>query len=474
MAGFSEYEHYDGLGLAALMRKGEVSREEVVEAAADRLDRLDPVLNATAFRRDAEDLTRRAADTGAGPFAGVPFLVKDLYCFEKGAPCGNGSRLFDGYVADFDSELVVRQRRAGLVPLGRSTTSELGLNVSTETAACGATRNPWNLERTTGGSSGGSAAAVAAGIVPLAHASDGGGSIRIPAAACGLFGLKTTRARIPAREGWAGLSVQHALTRSVRDCAALMDATAGPIANAPYWAPPPQRPFLEEVGADPGRLHIAWTIKTHAVVSVHPECRRAVEEAARLAAELGHDVEEAAPDLDYDAVLRAMLTIVYANTASALGMPHPRRGDAIGSGDVESITWQMAERGRRYSAVDYVQAVETVGEVRERLAGFFGGFDVLLTPTLAQPPIPLGVLDTLTLELEEFIAKVLAFAPFTQMFNMSGQPAASIPLHWTEDGLPVGVQAAARLGDEATLIRLSAQFEAARPWFDRRPPLATA
>jgi amidase len=471
MAEFVEYEDYDGLGLAALIREGEVSRHEVVQCAQERLERLNPGLNAVAYRRGPDALV--AAEPAAdGPFAGVPFLIKDLYCFEKGVPCENGSRLFEGYVPDFDSELVMRQRRAGLVSLGRTTTSEMGLNVSTETAAFGRTRNPWDATRTTGGSSGGSAAAVAAGIVPLAHASDGGGSIRIPAAACGLYGLKPTRARTPSREGWAGLSIQHAVTRSVRDSAALLDATGGPTADAPYWAPPPARPFLEEVGADPGRLRVAWTVATHPAVGVHPDCRRAVEDAAALVAELGHEVEEAAPDLDYDKVRRAMLTIVYANTANTLASPHPVRGDAVRADDVEPVTWQMADRGQALSAMDYIRAVEMVTGIRERLAAFFSGYDVLLTPSLAQPPVPLGVLGTLGDDLDGFVAKVLQFAPYTQIFNMSGQPAASIPLYWNAEGLPIGVQAAARFGDEATLIRLSAQLEAARPWFGRRPPPA--
>ena len=470
MSVFPDYERYDGLGLAALIRSGDLSAETVLEAAIERIEARNPAYNAVVHKLYDRARASLAAGLPEGPFTGVPFLLKDLYSFLEGAPCENGSRLMKGFVTDENSPMTERCLAAGLVMLGKTATSEFGLSVTTETAACGATRNPWDPTRSTGGSSGGAGAAVASGMVPMAHGSDGGGSIRIPASECGLFGLKVTRARNPSGEGWAGLATHHAITRSVRDSAALLDATAGIVPGYPYAAPDPARPFLEEVGADPGRLRIAWSWRHHpAQVAVAPECRAAVEAAAALAEGLGHHLEEAAPTLDHEALDRAILTIVKASMAETLDQGHPLEQRPVRPEDVERMTWAMAEGGRATSAVDYIRAVEAAAQVGVAMGRFMEDYDVLLSPTLAVPPPRLGEIDTQNGELDAVIAQIIPVVSFTRVMNMSGQPAASLPLHWSDEGLPIGVQISTRLGDEATLLRLAAQLESAKPWFDRRP-----
>lgn len=470
MASFPDYEAHDGLGLAALVARGEVSAEELLEAAIERIEARDPQVNAIAHKLYDHAREAIAAGLPQGPFTGVPYLLKDLATPLAGTPCENGSRLFAGWVDREDGPLVARSKAAGLVILGKTTTSEHGLSVTTETQHCGPTRNPWNLNHSSGGSSGGAGAAVAAGMVPLAHGSDGGGSIRIPAAHCGLFGLKVTRARTPSGEGWAGLATHHALTRSVRDSAALLDATHGITPGYPYAAPAAKRSFLEEVGADPGRLRVAWSWRhTMPNVTVEPDCRTAVEQAAKLAESLGHHVEEAAPDLDHQAIDKAMMTIVCANSAAFLDQGHPSENRSVRRDEVEQLAWDAAERGRGYSGTDYIRAVETCHRVSRDLAAFLEHYDLLLTPTTAAVSPPIGLLDPNREDTEGLIADIAPYIAFTRVLNMSGQPAASLPLHWSDDGLPVGVQIVGRFGDEATILRLASQFEAAKPWFDRRP-----
>jgi len=466
---------HDGLALAELIRRGEVSAPEILEAVAARIEARNPVVNAVVYTAFDEARAELAAGPPAGPFAGLPFLVKDLYSFRKGWPCGNGSDWLANYRAPFDDPMVARWRAAGLTVTGKTATSEFGINVSTETRRHGATRNPWNPDFSAGGSSGGAAAAVAAGMVPIAHASDGGGSTRIPASCCGLFGLKPSRGRSPTSDAWAGMSVFHAVSRSVRDSAALLDAVCGPPPHHPYRLPKPERPFLDAVGRDPvgsngGRLRIAWTAKTPEDVALHPECRRAVERAAALAADMGHHVEEAAPEIDYTRLRQAMLTIVAANMADALSPGNPLWPEGAREGLVETITWRFAERGAKIPAPHYLRAQAATRLIGDRLAAFMKGYDVLMTPTMAQPPMRLGMLDTTTDDFDGFNRAVQPYVTYTQMFNMSGQPAASLPLHWTPEGLPVGVQIAAAVGEEALLFALAAQFEAAAPWFHRRPP----
>lgn len=463
-------DSHDALALAALIRRGEVTPLEILDATITRIEARDPAINAVVHRSYDDAHAALAAGVPEGPFAGLPFLLKDLYSFRRGQPCGNGSRWLTGYRASFDDAMMERWCAAGLVAVGRSATSEFGLNVSTESESHGFTRNPWSLEHSAGGSSGGAAAAVAVGLVPLAHGSDGGGSIRIPASCCGLFGLKPSRGRNPTGEAWAGLSAFHAITRSVRDSAALLDTLCGPPRHHLFSLPKPATPFLAAVGRDPARLRIAWTARTPDDVALHPECRAAVERAAGLAADVGHSVEEAAPELDYDLLRRSMIAVVAANIAEALAPGNLLMPEGAKQDDVEIITWRFAERGSRLSAPDYLRAVAGIRAIRDGLAAFFERYDLLLTPTMAQPPMRLGELDTTVDDFDGFNRAVQPYVVFTQMFNMAGQPAASLPLHWTPDGLPVGVQLAAPVGEEARLLALAAQFERASPWFDRRPP----
>jgi amidase len=465
-------DDHDALALAGLIRRGELAAAELLEAVVDRIEARDPAVNAVVHRF-YDDARRElaAGAAGAGPFAGLPFVLKDLYTFRRGRPCGNGSRWMAGYVAPFDDPMVARWQAAGLVVVGKTATSEFGLNVSTETRRHGATRNPWNPDLSAGGSSGGAAAAVAAGMVPMAHASDGGGSIRIPASCCGLFGLKPSRGRNITGNAWAGLAAFHAVTRSVRDSAALLDAVCGPPRHHPYSLPKPETPFLAALDADPRPLRIAWTARTPEDVALHPECRTAVERAAALAADFGHTVEEADPRVDVADLRRTMIDIVAANIAEALAAGNTLLPAGAGREDVETVTWRFAELGAGITAARYLRALRSVRAVGERLAAFFADYDVLMTPTMAQPPPRLGELDTTVDDFDGFNRAVQPYVAFTQMFNMAGQPAASLPLHWTAEGLPVGVQVAAPVGEEARLFALAAQFERACPWFGRRPPL---
>jgi len=470
-----QFERYDGLGLAELIRTKEATPEEVLAATLERIDGRNPAINAVVTRMD--DHARAAIRAGLpdGPFKGVPYLLKDLGALYTGVVTSYGSGLFASNVPDHDSEIVARMKRAGLVIVGKSNTPEMGIAPSTEPRLFGPTRNPWNLGHSAGGSSGGAAAAVAAGMLPMAHATDGGGSIRIPASACGLFGLKPTRARNPmgpdAGEGWSGASIGHAVTWSVRDSAALLDATSGPDIGDPYWAPPPARPFLEEVGRDPGRLRIALTTTPWLAGPVDPECAEAVRGAAKLCASLGHHIEEARPQFDEAAWGQASRTIVVASLTFTLETRAAALGRPLSQDDVERITWERVQEARAFSAADYARAIHTVHRTGRAVARFLEHYDILLTPTMAKPPHPLGVLSLSNPDSAAFLAARTASVGFTALFNSSGHPAMSVPLAVSKSGLPLGVQFVARFGDEATLFRLASQLEAAQPWKDRRPPL---
>jgi len=469
----AEYERYDGLGLAELVRKREVTAAEVLEETIERIEARNPAVNAVITKM--YDQARRAVAAGlpSGPFTGVPYLLKDIGVLYTGAVTANGSALFANDVADHDSEITARLRRAGLVIVGKSSTPEMGLAPSTEPRLFGPTRNPWKLSHSAGGSSGGAAAAVASGMLPMAHGTDGGGSIRIPASACGLFGLKPTRARNPmgpdAGEGWGGASIGHALTRSVRDSAALLDATAGPDVGDPYWAPPPPRPFLDEVGREPGRLRIALNLRPYHPVSVDPECAEAARDAARLCASLGHEVEEARPQIDDARWRQATRVIVAANVAASLEARAAALGQTLAESQVERMTWDRVADARTFSATDYAAAMRVVHAVGRVVARFMQRYDIILSPTMCAPPWPLGVLDMMTTDANAYLRAVFASIGFTSLFNSSGNPAMSVPLAWSSSGLPLGVQFAARFGEEGTLFRLAARLEAARPWAGRRP-----
>jgi Asp-tRNA(Asn)/Glu-tRNA(Gln) amidotransferase A subunit family amidase len=481
MSRFAEYTRHDGLGLAELIAKKEVSASEVLEACRERLERVNPRINAVVsiLEEAFSPGQARAGEEGA-PFRGVPFLLKDLGALMQGTVTTFGSKLFADARADHDSELVARYRRAGLVVVGKTNTSEMGLVVTTEPALFGPTRNPWDITRSAGGSSGGSAAAVAAGIVPWAHATDGGGSIRIPASCCGLFGLKPTRARTPlapdAGERNGGFFTQHAITRTVRDSAALLDAAAGAARGDPYCAPPLGRPLLHEVGAPVGRLRIAVQRDAGDGAMVSEECREAVDAAARLCEALGHVVVDVTPGYSIGALIDAAMVIWSSSLASALESYCDARGRSIPPNALEPFTWYFSEIGRRCQAAEYVRAIHTVHALGRAIAELLTPYDVLLAPSLASEPVPLGALTSATVgsveDAREFFVREFHYSPFTMIANASGNPAMSVPLAWTKSGLPIGTQFLGRFGDEPTLFRLAAQLEEARPWFDRRPPLA--
>jgi Asp-tRNA(Asn)/Glu-tRNA(Gln) amidotransferase A subunit family amidase len=475
MADFKEYDRYDAAGLGELIATRKVKVEEVLEAAIERIETHNPKINAVIHKMYDAARQQMQAGLPSGPLAGVPYLLKDLTILCKGQPTSNGSNLFEGFIADHDSTLTQRLRAAGLLLLGKTNTPEFGLNAATEPIAFGSTRNPWNLERGSGGSSGGAAAAVAARMVPAAHASDGGGSIRIPASCCGVFGLKPTRARNPVGpalgEGWSGMSTGHAVSISVRDSAALLDATHGPAPGDPYCAPAPRRPFSDEVGADPGKMRIAFSAKPPVDVPVHESCQAAVQDVARLCQELGHEVEEASPEFDAKGLIDAFRIVVGSNLSHVISLRLRALKRNSVDGLIERASLQWAEFGRRASATDYVRSVQAVHVVGRRFGAFFQKYDVLLTPTVAAPPPPLRAINTMSEEVSAFWGQLFRFIPFTAQFNASGGPAMSLPLYWTTDGLPVGVQFGADFGNEALLLRLAAQLETARPWRDRRPPM---
>jgi amidase len=492
-----EYESYDGLGLADLIKRREVSAGEVIEAAIARIEGRNPAVNAVIHTMFEQARRAAAAPLPDGVFSGVPFLLKDLMAAYAGEPLTSSCRFLSGHVSDHDSELVTRHRRAGLVVLGKTNTPELGILGVTEPVLHGPTLNPWNLEHTPGGSSGGSAAAVAAAMVPFAHGGDGGGSIRIPSSCCGLFGLKPSRGRNPLGpdfgESWCGMVQEHAISRSVRDSAALLDATCGPDLGAPYFAPPPPRPFLAEVGADPGRCRIAFTPSSLFGETTHPECRAAVEDAARLLTSLGHDVDEAAPILEKARLRRAYLAVVAVNTARAIEFAGEIMGRLPSRDGFERETWFLGVIGRHMPASEYQSAIDYLHRVRRSVAEFFEHHDLLLTPTLAHPPARIGALAPrpsqrlamaalgalpsralLARALDEMATEAFEATANTMLFNQTGQPAISVPLWWSTEGLPIGTQVAARYGEEGLLFRIAGQLEQARPWSDRRPPLASA
>jgi amidase len=470
----------DATAQAELVRRGEVKPLELVDAAVARIEKLDPELGAVITRQfDRARAQAASSDLPAGPFRGVPILLKDLGAHLAGDPvhCGMGALKRAGWCEPGESYFAERLRLAGAISLGRTNTPELGLLPTTEPEAYGPTRNPWQATHSSGGSSGGSAAAVAAGLVAAAHASDGGGSIRIPASHCGLVGLKPTRGRSSFGPGlaerWAGCSVEGFVTRSVRDTAALLDVVAGPRAGDPYSAPPPPRPFASEVGAPAGRLRVGVMLRGPREFALDPDCRAAAEGAARQLEALGHHVEEAHPAaLDETEGVRGFVTIVMCATARALDAWSAKIGAPIGRGDVEPLTWALAELGRATSAVQYLTALETTHSQVRRLARWWqDGFDLLLTPTCGAPPPPLGHFAGTAENPLAGYASAMPFGVFTSVFNLSGQPAISLPLHQTRAGLPVGVQLVADVGGEGLLLRVASQLEQAAPWAGRLPPL---
>jgi amidase len=463
----------DAAAQAELVRKKEVTPLELVDAAIERIERVNPRLNAvvtTLFEQGRDQAKGRLPE---GPFTGVPFLVKDLLAEVAGVKMTEGSAYLKHFVPESDTEVVLRLKRAGLIFLGKTNSSEFGLLPTAEPRLFGPSRNPWDPERTPGGSSGGSAAAVASGMVPMAEGSDGAGSIRIPASCCGVFGLKPTRARTPLGPQFidilAGLIVaEHAITRSVRDSAALLDALSGPVPAYPYWVAPPARPFIQEVGVPPGKLRIAYCTKSFFGLPVHDDCIAAVHDAAGLCADLGHEIFEASPVIEGQLIKQFGR---YWSLLPAIVIDHWKRrlGKEPVPEDFEPMTWALYEWGRKKDITYLYGATEAFQRISEKMAAFFNNFDVFLTPTLGEPPVALGTFDATPENPIQGMVRSGLFAPFTAIFNVTGQPAMSVPLFWNRDGLPIGTQFVARYGDESTLFRLAAQLETARPWVDRRP-----
>jgi amidase len=498
-----EYDDLDATALAALLRERELSAREVIEQAIARIDRRNPELNAVIQRMneralaDAARVDRELAsgdEGGLPPLLGVPFLLKDLKAEDAGEPCTNGSRLMRDHRAARDGELVRRFKRAGLIICGRTNTPELGIMGVTEPALHGPTRNPWDPARTCGGSSGGSAAAVAARMVPLAHGGDGGGSIRIPASHCGLVGLKPTRGRTPlppATGHWEGFVVEHVLARSVRDSALVLDLIAGSGLGDWYTTPSPSESFASAAAREVGPLRIAWTNQALFGDETHPDCAHAVEDTAKLCEQLGHRVEQAHPKFDKAALIRSYLITVAAGIAGSLRTAERELGRKARNDELELRTWMLRVLGETISGGEYLESAETMRRAVRDLAEFFLGYDLLLTPTCARPPVAIGELESPAAEraamrvarampvkamimamLAEMAKNPLAPNPNTQLFNMSGQPAISLPLHWNDAGLPIGVQAVARYGEDGLLLGFAAQLERARPWANRKPKLA--
>jgi amidase len=497
LAGFADYADYDGLGLAELVRKGRATPAELLEEAIARVESGNPGLNAVVWKL-YDSARKTAAGKLDGPFAGVPFFIKDLMAPIAGVPMSQGNRRLLDVPRERDAEVVARYRKAGLVFVGKTNVPEFGLAPVTESEALGPCRNPWNPDYSPGGSSGGAAAAVAAGFAPMAHATDGGGSIRIPASCCGLFGLKPTRGRTPhgpgAGEIWRGLSACHAVTRSVRDSAALLDATQGADVGAPYEIKPPERPYLEEVGRPPGKLRIAFSTSPFLAPSVHPDCIEGVEATVALLRDLGHEVVEATPPLEREPLILAFMQIIAGETRADVEATGRLVGRPLGFADFEASTYVVSLLGKSWSAGDYARAARTLQNWARGVGAFFTDFDILLTPTLAGPPVLVGAMKPspgqaallevvgrlnagwfvkLTGLAQLLSQKSLSFIPYTPLFNVTGQPAASLPLHWNRAGMPIGMQFVSRWGDEATLFRLAAQLETAKPWFKRRPPASS-
>jgi amidase len=500
MTAFAEYDQFDGVGLAKLIKDGKISATEVCEEAIRRAERLNPKLN--AIITPLYDVARNTAKHNPQPdalFSGVPFLLKDAHHALNGFPMSSGSELLKSFIPQFDAEIVSRFKKAGLIILGKTNTPEFKLAAVTEPKAFGPTRNPWNLDYSCGGSSGGSAAAVAARIVPFASATDEGGSIRIPSSYCGLFGLKSSRGRNPVGpnfdEEWDGMSHSHVVTRSVRDSAAMLDAVCGTETGSPYGAPTPERPFTEEVNIAPKKLRIGSYTRPAYGREVHPECIKAIKNTCKLLASLGHQVEEVAPGYQEEDVAMDWMIIVLGNAAALVDKLIGTYGQSKVNSGLELTSLALYSVGRQLKALDFVKAKRRWRQLGVTMSQKLNQYDMLLTPTLGEPPVRVGSqkpspadqrsmklltssVGKMLLSNQKMSASILGELvhnsmkgqmPFTMIANITGQPAMSLPLHWSENGLPCGVQFIGRYGDEATLLRLASQLEKAQPWIDRKP-----
>lgn len=477
-----EYHSHDALGLADLVRSKQVTALELLELALGRTAATDHQIAAVVYPQIERARHVIASGLPDGPFTGVPFLIKDLGCQAVDFPSSMGSRLYRDHRYSVDCELFTRLEHAGLVTFARTTSPEFGIGPTAEGAVYGRpTRNPWDLDHIAGGSSAGSAAAVAAGVVPIAHGSDGGGSVRIPASSCGLFGLKPTRARLPdgpsAGEGWAGMAIDGFLTRSVRDTAALIDATHGPDIGAPYYAPPMDGSLLAAIATPPRRLRIAYSTLSFTGDPVHADCRAAIEHTASLCAAAGHDLIEADPQAEIHRFMQSWTNIVACGTELTVRSWEEEHRRAATADDLDGVTRGAVALGRTVSGGDYLASVNTVHDIGRQMARLLAderGFDMLLTATLAEPPAEIGRFKP---DNEDFLdyrmgpRGVLAYSPFTALANGTGQPAMSVPLYWNEAGLPIGTHFMARAGEESLLLQLAAQLEQADPWFHRLAPV---
>ncbi len=476
MTEWNELAYLDATAQAELVRNKEVKPIELVEATVERIEKLNSTLNAVVTPMYEHAREQASGPISDGVFAGVPFLLKDFLAEYAGVRFTEGTSFLRDYVPKEDSQLIKRYKTAGLIVVGKTNTPELAIGVTTEPRLFGPTHNPWDTGRTPGGSSGGSAAAVASGMVSMAHGNDAGGSIRIPASCCGVFGLKPTRARNPLGPHYGdiftGLAVEHALTRSVRDSATILDVTSGADPGDPYCAPPPARPFIQEVGAPPGRLRIAFSTRAPLGGDVHPDCLAAARDAASLCAELGHDVYEAAPAFEAELMWQSFTTVLAAGFGWAIDDWGRRTGRTPTSEFFEPFVWSFTQRGHQISGPDYLMALQDLQKQTRHIARFFVDHDIWLTPTLGQPPVALGTFTFSTQDPFELRRRMAAFSPFTYISNATGQPAMSVPLYWNSENLPIGTHFVGRFGDEATLFRLAAQLEEARPWNKRRPPVS--
>lgn len=472
---FADYAKHDGLGLAKLVHRKEVKPAELVEAAIERIERHNPALNAvvwTMFERARETAKKKLPD---GPFKGVPFLLKDIMGHMEGVPNREGTRLTPDLPSPVTDELVHRYLAAGLIPLGKTNVPEFGLVPTTESKLYGPARNPWNVAHSTGGSSGGSGAAVASGMVPMAHANDGGGSIRIPASACGLVGLKPTRARNPLGplmgDMMSGLCIDHIVCRTVRDCAAMLDVTAGPGLGDPYFAPEGPKSWLAAMGKAPGKLRIAVATTRFDGSAFHPEVTAATHAAAKLCKDLGHKVEEAMPPVQQEQMSGAFMALWTGGLAMQIDLIAGMTGKKPGPKTLEGLTLGLYEAGQKVTAGQYLTAVLHLQTLARHVAAWHERYDVWLTPTLASPPIPIGTIDFSERDPMKSIGPIIDYVPFTGLQNVTGQPAINLPLHMTADGLPVGIQFVGRQGAEALLLQLARTIEKAVPWKHRHPSI---
>lgn len=462
---------------AALVKSGEVSAGELVEAAIASIEALNPSVNAVCIKMF--DIARAAVRDlqGDEAFSGVPMLLKDVLAEYAGAPMTEGSRFLQGYISPRDSELTARYRKAGFIVCGKTNSPEFASKPTTEPELYGATKNPWDLSRSAGGSSGGAGAAVASGMVSVAHANDGGGSTRVPAAACGLVGLKGTRGRNPLGPdygdvGAAGLLSEHVVTRTVLDNALMLDVTAGADTGAPFYPPPPDRPFASEVGRDPGKLRIAFSDQPIIPTEVHDDCKNAVADIAKLCESLGHHVEEAKPQANAERFHECFTTVWLGMVGWMIRDWERRTGRKPEPEFFERHTWKMFSIDEKSKPSDFLLAVHDLQVFAREVAPFFDQYDVWLTPTLTRPPPPLGWFEYDAKNPHQATERMEQYPRFTSMANVTGQPAISLPLVWNDEGLPIGIQCTGRYADEACLLRLAGQLESAQPWADRWPSIA--